>query len=174
MRVFKIFLSGAIIVFFLTGSLFAQGKEKSVATINLNLLFGEYQKTKDYDKKLEAEQKVKESARAKKIDEVKALQQKQALTNEKDKEKIQNQIDEKMASLQEFDRAANTDLRKLFDELRIEILKDIEKAIREYSQKEGFSIIFNDRYLLYSDEQLDLTRDLIKILNDKYPGAKKK
>jgi Outer membrane protein len=174
MRRYKILLAGIFCVFFLAGNLFAQESVvKKIATVNLNQLFNDYDKTKAYDKKLEAEQKVKESARAKKIDEVKALQQKQALASEKDKEKIQAQIDDKMKSLQEFDRAANTDLRKIFDEYRIEILKDIEKSIRDFSVKEGFTIIFNERYLLYSDEQLDVTPMLLKIINDKYTGKKK-
>ncbi len=172
MKIIKSIFIAGFVFFFFTGILFAQEKAQKFASVDLSRLFDEYQKTKDYDKKLEAEQKVKEGERSKKIDKVKDLQQKQALANDKDKEKLQTQIDEQMKDLQEFDRAAQTDLRKQRDDLLKDILKEIEKVIRDYSQKEGYTIVLNDRVLLYADQQLDITEPLIKILNEKYSKKK--
>ena len=178
MRTLRILLIASVVMLFLNTGLFAQEKAKErvekFGSVDLSRLFDEYQKTKDYDKKLEGEQKIKEAERVKKIDVVKDLQQKQALANDKDKEKIQAQIDEKMKELQEFDREATTDLRKKRDDLLKEILKEIEKVISDYSQKEGYTIVLNDRVLLYGDQSLDITDPLVKILNDKYNGTKKK
>ncbi len=174
MKTFKILSVFTVAFLFLGGILFAQEKPNKFASVDLSRLFDEYQKTKEYDKKLEVEQKAKEGERSKKIEDVKALQQKQALANEKDKEKLQAQIDEKMKALQEFDRVATTDLRKQRDDFLKEILKEIEKVIREYAQKESYTIVFNDRVLLYGDQQLDITEPLIKILNEKYSNTRKK
>jgi outer membrane protein len=173
MKAFKILLSVAVISLFLYGNSFAEERSGKVASVNLSQLFDEYQKTKDYDKKLEAEQKVKEADRTKKIDEIKDLQQKLAVANDKDKDRLQAQVDEKMKVLQEFDRQAQTDLRKQRDDLLKEILKEIEKVISDYAQKEGYAVVFNDRVLLYSNPQLDITEPLIKILNEKYTPKKK-
>jgi Skp family chaperone for outer membrane proteins len=133
--------------------------------VDLSRLFDEYQKTKDYDQQLSAKQKVKEEERNKKITEIKDLQAKLALLNDKEKEKVQAQLDAKVKSLQEFDQEATADLRKQRDDLVREILKDIEKTVREYALKEKYTLIFNDRILLYGDEGFDITQPLIKILN---------
>lgn len=168
MKIIKILLSATLILSFLTGNLSAQEKTNKFASVDLSRLFDEYQKTKDYDKKLEEDQKKKESERSKKIEEIKDLQQKLAVASEKEKEKFDAQIKEKANALQEFERSATTDLRKQRDEFLKEILKEIEKAIRDYSQKEGYALVFNDRVLLYSGERFDITASLIKILNEKY------
>lgn len=173
MRCIKIFLGVFMISVFLAGSLFAQEKTGKVAFVDLSRLFDEYQKTKDYDKTLESKQKVKEDERSKKIKDVKDLQQRLDVASDKEKEKIQVEFDEKVKVLQEFDRAATTDLRKQRDDFLKEILKEIEKVIRDFAQKEGYSIVFNDRVLLYADEQMDITEPLIKILNEKYNPKKK-
>ena len=49
-----------------------------------------------------------------------------------------------------------------------DILQDIDKVISEYGKGEGYSIILNDRTLLYGENQLNLTEQIIKILNDRY------
>ncbi len=172
MKAFKILLSAIALSFFLSGSIFAQEKANKLAYVDLSRLFDEYQKTKDYDKKLEGEQKIKEGERTKKIDEIKGLQQKLALANDKDKDNLQGQVDDKMKVLQEFDRVATTDLRKQRDDFLKEILKEIEKVISDYAQKEGYTLVLNDRVLLYADTQMDITAPLIKILNEKYPKKK--
>ena len=49
-----------------------------------------------------------------------------------------------------------------------DILKEMSDVIKEYGQKNGYSIILNDRVLLYGDSGMDLTNEIIKILNEKY------
>lgn len=46
-----------------------------------------------------------------------------------------------------------------------EILKDIEEAVKKYSEKEGFTLVFNDRVLVYQDKTLDITDKILEILN---------
>jgi len=159
-------------LFFLVSVNYIQAEEK-VGFVDLSRVFDGYQKTKDYDVKLDKKQKVKEKDRDKKIKEIKDLQNKISLLNDKEREKTQQKIDDKIKSLQEFDRGVQTDLRKERDELIKEILKEIEKTIREYAQKEKFTLIFNDRILLYGNESLDLTDKILGSLNKKYSKIKK-
>lgn len=167
MKSLKIILGVVLITGLWLGRLHAQDLGK-VAYVDLSRLFDEYQKTKDYDQQLTGKQKVKQEERDKKIAEIKDLQAKLALLNDKEKEKVQAQLDSKVKSLQEFDQEATADLRKQRDDLVREILKDIEKTVKEYAQKEKYNLIFNDRILLYGDEGYDITQPLIKILNEKF------
>jgi len=167
LKTLQIILGGVLIWGLLVSQVYAQNTIK-YGYVDLSRIFDEYQKTKEYDDALTAKQKVKGEERNKKINEIKDLQAKLALLNDKEKEKVQAQLDAKMKTLQEFDREATADLRKQRDDLVREILKDIEKVIREYAQKEKYNLIFNDRILLYGDEGYDITQPLVKILNDKY------
>jgi Skp family chaperone for outer membrane proteins len=49
-----------------------------------------------------------------------------------------------------------------------DIIKEMSDVIKEYGEKNGYSIIVNDRVLLYGDPGMELTNEIIKLLNDKY------
>lgn len=74
-------------------------------------------------------------------------------------------MEEKIRLLQDFDRQQQTELRKERDERMKEILKDIDDAVEGYAEKEGYSLIFNDQVLVAQDEDLDITDQIISILN---------
>jgi len=59
--------------------------------------------------------------------------------------------------LQEYDRQKQADLRKEQDEKMREILKDIEDAVKQYAAKEGYTMVFNDRVLVYQGPSLNIT-----------------
>jgi len=46
-----------------------------------------------------------------------------------------------------------------------ELLKDINEVIKQYAEKEGYTMVFNDRVLVYQDKSLDITDKIIAILN---------
>ena len=138
------------------------------AYVDLSRVFSEYGKTKDYDKVFEGKQSAYISERDKKIEDVKQLEDKMNLLSEKQKESKKEEYDKKVQSLKEFIRQKETDLRKEQDEKMQEILKDIEEAVKSYSEKQGFTLVFNDRVLVYQDKSLDITDKVIGILNKSY------
>ncbi len=148
---------------------FAYAADK-FAYVDLSRSFAEYAKTKDYDKVLAGKETVYETERNKKVEEVKQLQEKIDLLSEKEKEAKNKDLQEKFKSLQEYDRQQQTDLRKEQDERMREILKDIEAAVKTISEKEGFTMVFNDRVLVYQTKSMDITDKVIEILNK---GVKK-
>jgi len=149
----------------LTGVSFAAEK---FAYIDLSKAFSEYKKTKDYDKTLGDKEKIYTDARDKKINEIKQLQDKIALMNDKEKQAKQPDCEAKVNALKEYDRQQQTDLRKDQDEKMKEILKDIEDAVKAYAQQQGFIMVFNDRVLVYQDKTLDITDKIIGIVNKGY------
>jgi len=138
------------------------------AYIDLTRTFSEYNKTKEFDKALTDKESSYTSERDAKVEEVKKLQDKLSLLSEKEKEAKKNEIETKTKNLQDYDRQKQTDLRKEQDEKMKELLKDIEGAVKTYAEKEGITLVFNDRVLVYQTKSLEITDKIIEILNKGY------
>jgi Skp family chaperone for outer membrane proteins len=138
--------------------------------VDLSRTFSEYGKTKDYDKVLGEKQTAYTTERDKKVAEVRQLQEKMSLLSEKEKEAKKGDLENKVKDLQEYDRQKQTDLRKDQDEKMKEILKDIEDAVKQQAEKDGYTMVFNDRVLVYQNKSMDITDKIIEILNK---GGKK-
>ncbi|MBI3252552.1 MAG: OmpH family outer membrane protein [Candidatus Omnitrophica bacterium] len=152
-------------------SAFAQ--ELKIGYVDLARVFDEYLKTKDFDKSLEAKGTAKQGDRDKMVSEIKKLRDEAELLSAKAKDEKQAVIDERIKSLQEFDRATRDALRKERDGIVRDILKEIETVIDGFGKSQGYSFIFNDRVLVYKSEGNDLTPQVIKVLNDSYTAKKK-
>jgi outer membrane protein len=146
------------------------GAAEKFGYVDLSRIFSEYGKTKEYDKALSEKETAYNSEREKKVNEVKQLQDKMNLLSDKEKETKKTELAGKIKSLQDLDRDKQTDLRKEQDEKMKEILKDIEDAVKVYAEKEGYTMVFNDRVLVYQEKNLEITDKVIDILNK---GSKK-
>ncbi|MFA6350324.1 MAG: OmpH family outer membrane protein [Candidatus Omnitrophota bacterium] len=159
-----LFCSAMFVLSLFAGTAMAADK---FAYVNLTKIFGEYSKTKDYDKVLGDKENIYNNERDKKVNEIKQLQEKFNLLSDKEKEAKKGDIEAKIKALQEYDRTKQTDLRKDQDEKMKDILKDIETAIKGYALKNGYTMVFNDRVLVYQDKSMDITEPIIKIINKK-------
>ncbi|MDP2906025.1 MAG: OmpH family outer membrane protein [Candidatus Omnitrophota bacterium] len=149
-------------MFFLMGT--AQAAEK-FGYVDLTRTFSEYYKTKDYDKVLSVQEAAYTKDRDTKVNEIKQLQDKINLLPEKDKAAKKGELEAKIKAFQDYDRQKQTDLRKDQDDKMKEILKDIEDAVKVYSAAQGYTMVFNDRVLIYQDKNLEITTQIIEILN---------
>ena len=156
-----------IFIFCIPAQLFAESQGK-IGYIDLSRSFDEYQKTKDLDKELEGKGDMKQDQREKLVQEIRTMRGELELMNKNAREKKEADIEAKIKYLQEFDQEAKTDLTKERDNMVKDILKEMSDAIKEYGEKNGYSIIVNDRVLLYGDSGMDLTSAIIRILNDRY------
>lgn len=159
----------AVVIMFVAGMFFgassASAKEYKIGYVDLAKVFDEYKKTKDSEKNLEAKGKSKEADRAKMIDELRKLKDEQALLSDKAKAEKQTVIDNKIKSLQDFDKITRDELVKERNDILALILKDIEKIVTDYSKANGYDFILNSRMLLYGGEQYDLTAEILSRLN---------
>jgi outer membrane protein len=161
-----IVLAGAIFALtILAGSSFAADK---FAYVDLSKIFSDYGKTKDYDKALGEKQGAFEADYEKMAGDVKKMQDKMNLLSDKEKESKKDELDNKIKSVQDFGRQKQTDLRKEQDEKMKEILKDIEETVKQYAEKEGYTMVFNDRVLVYQTKNLDITDKIIELVNKGY------
>ena len=169
MRIFKITIAVLVLlsmIFIRLPLVNAEGIK--IGYINLGKTFDEYEKTKQSDKSLEKKGDKKEKARQKLVDEIKELKEEMVLLSDKGKEEKQTIIDEKIRNLQEFDKETRDELRQDRDEMVRDILREIDKIIQDYGKKNGYTVILNDRMLVYGNETIDITQDIIDILNKNY------
>ncbi|MBI5144406.1 MAG: OmpH family outer membrane protein [Candidatus Omnitrophica bacterium] len=159
-----IFIS-AVFVAAVQGNLYA--KEYKIGYVDLAKVFDEYAKTKESEKALEEKGKTKEAERKKITDEVRKLKDEQALLSEKAKAEKQKVIDDKIKTLQEFDKNTRDELIKERNDAIGGIMKDIEKVVADYSKEANYDLILNSRTLLYGTQELELTEEILKRLNKK-------
>lgn len=166
----KFFVLLAVFCVFTVSSAHAKPFDGKIGIVDLSRVFNEYKKTKEYDAVLEKESTAFQEERNKMIEKVRDAQSKLALLKEDEKKKMEEDIDKQKQALLDFSRAKGTDLTKKRDEKVREILLEIEKVVSDYAKKEGFTLVLNDRVLIYGDQQLNITDTVIKLLNDNYKG----
>jgi len=152
----------AAFVLGLRGVCFAEVK---FAYVDLSKIFSEYYKTKTYDKVLGDKENAYTADRDKKVNDIKQLQDKINLLSEKEKNAKKAELEQKIKTLQDYDRDKQTDLRKDQDEKMKEILKDIEDSVKKVAEKEGYAFVFNDRVLVYQNKAFEVTDKVLEILN---------
>ena len=170
-------LAMTIIAAFISGvwfnNAFAADKEK-IGFVDLSRLFDEYHKTQEYDKVLEAKNKEFEKERNDKIEKIREEQGKLGLLAEDKKAELEKNVENMKAELLEFDRQKKTDLTKERNEKIQEILLEIEKIVSNFAEKEGYSVILNDRVLIYGEQTKNLTEKILATLNVNQEKDKKK
>jgi len=172
MKRFLVFALISIFLFFISGLAIAESQGK-IGFIDLSRAFDEYQKTKDFDKELEKKGDVKQDEREKLVQEVRKMREELELMNKTAREKKEVDIEARIKTLQDFDQEAKNDLIKERDNMVSDILKEMNDVIKTYGEKERYSIILNDKVLLYGDKSMDITGEIIKILNEAYKTTPK-
>ncbi len=165
MKKLLVVLCGVLLsAFVLTG--IAQAADK-FAFINLARAFSEYSKTKDFDKSLTDKENSYTAERDKKINELNSLKDKFNLLNVKEKEAKKGELENKAKAIKDFINQREGDLRKEQEDKMKEVLKDIESTVKTYAEKEGYTLVFNDRVLVYQSKSMDITDQIIVLLNKK-------
>lgn len=157
-----------IIVLFCSWVIPSYAQELRLAYINLKKILDEYEKVTDGEEQLVKQAEKKNTEREKLVKEIKSLREKIDLLEDKKKQKKQQELEEKLKKLQDFTYETRTDLRQKRDEKFRDIMKEIKDVIEEYGQSRNYNIIIDDTFLLYKDDNLDATDEIIKILNQRY------
>lgn len=142
--------------------------EQKLGHMDFAKVFDEYNKTKDFDKQLEAKGNAKQGDRDRLVAEIKKLKDELDVVSEREKAKKQTVVEEKLKKLQEFDRDSREALRKERDDMARGIFKEIKDVVDGIGKKENYKYIIDSRMVLYGSASDDLTTRVLKILNDKY------
>ena len=83
---------------------------------------------------------------------------------------LQQEIADEQQSLQAFSQTLTTGLIEEEKVLQEKIVQDIKKCVEEYNTPKKYDIILNYTFgttVWYGDKSIDLTNDILAILNDK-------
>lgn len=158
-----IFLVAFLVAFSLCPASFA--KDLKIGYLNFLEVFNEYKKTKDYDETLNKKAEVKEKELKDKESEIEKMQSKLNVLKDKDKEKEQQKVEKAAQEFIQLKRQSLIDLKKEKDEKMKEIIDDIDKSIKDYSKKNNFDLVVHGSAVLYGDSAMDITKDILKIIN---------
>ena len=130
----------------------------------------------DLQREKNEKQKVIEE-KERQIDALKAeIEAKKTVLSEEALQKKQEDLDRLMRDLKRFVQDANEELQKKQQQYTNKILSELVQVVQELGKQEGYTFIFErvPAVLLYVDEGLDLTDEIIKIYDEKYQKEKEK
>lgn len=156
-------------------------KEIKTAYVDTSLLMKEYQKTKDVEAKFKAKAESKGSQLEAQIN----LFKKEASGFQAQAQaKGQAWAEQKGAELQRREQQLAQAEQLLSQELQKEsavemdsLVSGVKKFIKNYGKEKGYDYIYGTgdaATVLYAQDKYDITKEIIKLLNDKYKASSEK
>ena len=158
-----------IIVFaiacFFAVSTFAE--ELKVAYVDIEKVFNEYHGTKVAQENLAEEEKKREVEFRAVTEEIRNLQKETELLKEKEKQEKEKLILQKISEQRNFRVKVEQELIGMRNKVYAEIMQKIEAVVKEKAEKGGYSLVFQDRALVFKKPGYNITDEIIKIINKK-------
>ena len=114
---------------------------------------------------------VKEKEKKIQEEEKKIIQQKKIISAEEYKKKV-TALRSKVSSLQKERNSLLENIAQKKTKARNELLKSLNPIIKNYMKEKKIRMVVDKKSLLLADETLDITQDIIKILNGKLKTIK--
>jgi outer membrane protein len=166
MKALKVFGVALIFVFMAAGMSRADGLK--IGYVDLSKVFDGYQKTKEFDAVLQSDGEAFQKQRDAMVQKIQDAQTKLDLMNDAGKATMRDDIEKQKNDVIAFDKEKRTELSKRRDDKVREILTEIQGVVATIAKKEGYTYVFNDRVMIFSDPQFNLTDETLKALNDSY------
>jgi outer membrane protein len=116
-------------------------------------------------------EKIKNKEKSIQDDEKKIIQQKKIISADEYKKKVTD-LRKKVSSLRLERNKLLDDVAKQRAKAREELLKNLNPILKEYMKEKDIRMIIDKKSMLLADENLDITKDVIKILNQKLKSIK--
>lgn len=145
-------------------------KDLKIGYVDVLKVFNEYKKTKDYEGMLDEKRQKEETVN-------KLPEKKEAIIKMKDKldvlkgnelEKQQRELQKAVIDYQQLERKVFAGLKQESDEKMKEVLDDIDLKVKDMGKKKGLDVVLNKSVILYGDDGLDLTQEVLSSLNREY------
>lgn len=158
----------------------AEVKEAKTAYVDTSVLIKEYTATKDLD----AKYKAKGEEKGKQLEaEINKFKEEASNFQAQAQAKGQAWAQQKGAELQRREQQLSQAQQALSQKLQQEggaemdsLVAGVKKVIKEYGKEKGYDYIYGTgdaATVLYAKEKYDITKDIIKLLNEKYKSQSK-
>ena len=114
---------------------------------------------------------LKKKEKAIQEEETKIIQQKKVISAEEYKKKVTD-LRKKVESLQKERNSLLEKVSKQRSKAKTELLKNLNPIIQEYMKEKNIRIVLDKKSILLADENLNITRDIVKRLNSKLKSIK--
>ena len=104
-------------------------------------------------------------------EEKKIIQQKKVITPEEYKKKV-SELRNKVAKLQTERNTLLNSVSKQRTKARNELLKNLNPIVKNYMKEKNIRMVIDKKNLLLADENLDITKEIIDLLNKKLKSIK--
>jgi len=114
---------------------------------------------------------LKKKEKAIQEEETKIIKQKKVVSPEEYKKKV-TELRNKVDSLQKERNSLLAKVSEQRTKARTELLKNLNPIIKEYMQAKNIRMVLDKKSMLLADESLDITQDIVKLLNSKLKSIK--
>ena len=104
-------------------------------------------------------------------EETKIIKQKKVISAEEYKKKVTN-LRNKVESLQKERNSLLAKVSEQRSKAKTELLKTLNPIIKEYMKEKNIRMVLDKKSMLLADEGLDITQDIVKLLNSKLKSIK--
>ncbi len=154
----------------LAGSVSSYAADGKVGFVDLRKAFYDYSKTKTFETQLNDLTSTREGGRNKMVEEVTKMRDEIQMLQGDAKNKKQADMDNKIATLQEYDRETRQQLLNKKNDMFKEVIDDIQKVVETIGKANGYDYILDSRNVMYGKEELDLTNQVVTQLNGAAPA----
>ena len=166
------------LIFLASSNAFGEGA-KAIVTVNVqDVLLGSTsgqavkavleKKVQEYQEKFKLEQEAVEALNAE-------IEKKSSVWSAEVKDEKERDYQKKVRDLQLKSQDAQYELQQLQKQITEPILKDLQDVVTEISKKNGYAMVLDSRAgLLYVDDSLDISKEVIKELDARQKKEEKK
>ena len=158
----KVILVMLVMIF--SASVYADNQK--IGFVDFEKVFNNYKRTRDENQTLQRIKEEKEKAAQTMIEEINKLKAEAEILSDDAKRKAEKEIMEKLRALRDY---TDDSKKELLDERNVlfqKITDEIRQIIAAKGKIEKFSLILDDKALFYKESALDLTEQIIQIVND--------
>lgn len=139
-----------------------------IGILDVRRVFEGYGKTASREGQIKQLSEAKRLERERIVSQLRHLRDEMLLMNEEARTERRRQFEEKLKGLADFDRQTERTLRSQQGEAIQSILDEIEQVVALYSKEQGFDLILIDRATIFSADSIDVTDEIIALLNRRY------
>ncbi len=165
MKKVSVLIMSGVLILGLAKIVYSQEGIPKIGIIDGKRIFDEHPDSKAAKELLTKELKEKQKEINARTEEIKKLEKElksNLLLSDEERAKKETEINEKKQTVLKYSQAAEEYLSGKEEELTNEITQKVYLLIKKVAQEKGISLILENNYVLYADDNLDITDDILE------------